>query len=86
MIISYQPPACQYSCFQVYSYFIKPATNKPMTPKSTAWFDKPTFKSLPTFAIEPLLINLIILLAVAFHLAGLDDPKALMHPLSETYG
>jgi sugar lactone lactonase YvrE len=42
-----------------------------MTPKSTAWLDKPVFKSLPNFTIEHLLISLILLLTVASRLTGL---------------
>jgi len=42
-----------------------------MTPKSTAWLDKPVFKAFPNFTIEHLLISLILLLAVVSRLTGL---------------
>jgi DNA-binding beta-propeller fold protein YncE len=44
-----------------------------MTPKSTAWLDKPVIKSLPNFTIEHLLISLILLLTVVSRLAGLGE-------------
>ena len=44
-----------------------------MTPKSTAWLDKPVFKSLPNFTIEHLLISLILLLTVVSRLADLGE-------------
>ncbi len=42
-----------------------------MTPKSSAWLDKPVIKSIPTFTIEHLLISLILVLTVASRLIGL---------------